>query len=332
MIVSLSPMLATLGSLASLSSGTTWRLEGKWDGVRAVATVDGGDLVLRSRTDREMTATYPELAELPGLVAHRPVTLDGEIVAFDSQDRTDFGLLQQRLGLSGPAVERIRQVVPVTYLIFDVLTLDGEPLLDTPYDERRAVLDGLRIAGEHCRVPKQLHGNPADVLASTKANGWEGMIAKKSDSRYLPGKRSSAWIKVKNEKDIEVAVVGWEPGQGRRAGLIGSLLLAVPAASGWRYVGKVGTGFTDAMLVDLADRLAPLRLDESPVTEPLPPGAAVRSARWVRPEIVGEVVYSEITRHGALRHPRWRGVRVDKQLSDLGPLPAASVLTHGVRQ
>src|SRR6478609_4420666 len=122
MIVSLSPMLATLGSLAALSPGTTWRLEGKWDGVRAVATVDGGDLLLRSRTDREMTATYPELAELPGLLAHCPVTLDGEIVAFDSDDRTDFGLLQQRQGLRGPAVERIRLGVPVTYLIFDVLT------------------------------------------------------------------------------------------------------------------------------------------------------------------------------------------------------------------
>jgi bifunctional non-homologous end joining protein LigD len=115
-------MLATLGSLAALSPGTTWRLEGKWDGVRAVATVDGGDLLLRSRTDREMTATYPELAELPGLLAHCPVTLDGEIVAFDSDDRTDFGLLQQRQGLRGPAVERIRLGVPVTYLIFDVLT------------------------------------------------------------------------------------------------------------------------------------------------------------------------------------------------------------------
>jgi bifunctional non-homologous end joining protein LigD len=157
----------------------------------------------------------------------------------------------------------------------------------------------------------------------TKASSWEGMIAKKSDSRYLPGQRSSAWIKVKNEKDIEVAVIGWEPGQGRRTGLIGSLLLAVPAASGWRFVGKVGSGFTDAMLVDLADRLAPLHIDESPVTEPLPLGAAVRAAHWVRPELVGEVVYSEITRHGALRHPRWRGVRADKQLSDLGPLPGS---------
>ena len=321
MIVTLSPMLATLGSLASLTPTVTWRLEGKWDGVRAVATVDGGDLVLRSRTDRELTAAYPELAELPELLAGRPVVLDGEIVAFGSHGRTDFGLLQQRLGLTGAAVERVRETVAVTYLIFDVLSLDGNSLLDKPYDERREVLDGLGIAGSHCRIPPQLHGNPADVLARTAADGWEGMIAKKADSGYLPGARSTAWIKVKNEKDTEVAVIGWEPGQGRREGLIGSLLLAVPAASGWSYVGKVGTGFTDKMLVDLAARLAPLATDTSPVTEPLPPVAAVRAAHWVRPEVVGEVVYSEITRHGILRHPRWRGIRVDKRLSDLTPLP-----------
>ena len=112
-----------------------------------------------------------------------------------------------------------------------------------------------------------MHGDPEQVLARTKADGWEGMIAKKSDSRYLPGKRSKAWIKVKNEKDIEVAVIGWEPGQGRREGLIGSLILAVPAGTGWRYVGKVGTGFTDKMLVELAAQLAPLQADSSPVTE-----------------------------------------------------------------
>jgi bifunctional non-homologous end joining protein LigD len=220
------PMLATLGSLASLSPGVTWRLEGKWDGVRAVAAIDDGELVVRSRTDRDITPTFPELGELPGLLAGRTVTLDGEIVAFDPEGRTNFGLLQQRLGLSGPAVQRVQQAVPVTYLIFDVLTLHGKPLLDRPYDKRREVLDGLGIAGEHCRVPEQLHGTPADVLARTKADDGEGMIAKKSDSVYLPGQRSSAWIKVKNEKDIEVAVIGWEPGQGRRDGMIGSLLLA----------------------------------------------------------------------------------------------------------
>jgi bifunctional non-homologous end joining protein LigD len=322
MIVPLPPMLATLGSLASLAPDATWRLEGKWDGVRAVAAVDDGELLVRSRTDRDMTSTFPELGELPALLTNRSVILDGEIVAFDPADVTNFGLLQQRLGLRGVAVDRVQRLVPVTYLIFDVLTLDGKPLLDMPYDERRELLDNLGLAAEHIRVPGQLDGDPAEVLARTKADGWEGMIAKKSTSRYLPGQRSSAWIKVKNEKDIEVAVVGWEPGHGRREGMIGSLLLAVPAPSGWQYVGKVGTGFTDRMLADLADTLAPLHIEESPVTEPLPPGAGVRAARWVRPEVVGEVVYSEITRHGALRHPRWRGIRVDKQLSELTGLPA----------
>lgn len=319
----ISPMLATLGSLDSLSAAVTWRLEGKWDGVRAVATIEDGGLTLRSRTDREMTSAYPELGELPGLLAGRAVVLDGEIVAFGPHGQTNFGLLQQRIGLSRAAdVERVRRTVPVAYLIFDVLSLGGDLLLDKPYDERRAILESLAIAGEHCLVPGQLHGDPARVLAQTKSDGWEGMIAKKSDSRYLPGKRSPAWIKVKNEKDIEVAVIGWEPGQGRREGMIGSLILAVPAGVGWRYVGKVGTGFTDKILADLAARLALLQAESSPVTEPLPPGADLRQARWVRPELVGEVVYSEVTRHGTFRHPRWRGLRVDKRLADLKPLPA----------
>lgn len=322
MAAALSPMLATLGSLDSLTPGLSWRLEGKWDGVRAVAAIEDGVLTLRSRTDREMTATFPELGELPDLLSGRAAVLDGEIVAFGPAGQTDFGLLQQRIGLSKPAdVQRVRQRVPVAYLIFDVLSLAGELLLDRPYDERRAALESLQIAGEHCLVPGQLHGDPAKVLARTKADGWEGMIAKKSDSGYQPGKRSPAWIKVKNEKDIEVAVIGWEPGHGRREGMIGSLVLAVPAATGWRFVGKVGTGFTDQMLVELAAELAPLRADSSPVTESLPPGADIRRASWVRPELVGEIVYSEVTRHGTFRHPRWRGLRVDKQLADLKPLP-----------
>jgi bifunctional non-homologous end joining protein LigD len=326
MAAPLSPMLATLGSLDSLTAGPTWRLEGKWDGVRAVASINdtssNDGLILRSRTDREMTAGFPELGELPALLAGRAAVLDGEIVAFGPHGRTNFGLLQQRIGLTRVAdVQRVRKTVPVAYLIFDVLSLDGDLLVDKPYDERREILESLRISGEHCLVPGQLHGDPAKVLARTKADGWEGMIAKKSDSRYSPGKRSPAWIKVKNEKDIEVAVIGWEPGQGRREGLIGSLILALPAGPGWRYVGKVGTGFTDKILVELAAQLAPLHADSSPVTEKLPPGADVRQARWVRPELVGEVVYSEVTRHGTFRHPRWRGLRVDKQLTDLKPLP-----------
>ena len=317
----LSPMLATLGSLSSLTAGVTWRLEGKWDGVRAVADIDGDGLVVRSRTDRDITATFPELAELCRLVGGRRAVLDGEIVAFGDSGRTDFGLLQQRLGLRGAAVQRVRQDVPVSYLIFDVLLLDEKVLLDDPYDARREVLDALQVNGEHCTVPVQLHGEPADVLARTKADGWEGLIAKRSDSTYLPGKRSSSWIKIKNEQDIEVVVIGWEPGKGRRDGMIGSLLLAVPSGTGWRYVGKVGTGFTDKMLVDLSAQLTPLETPSSPVTEQMPPGADVRAARWLRPDVVGEVVYSEITRHGTLRHPRWRGIRVDKDISDLTPLP-----------
>ena len=312
------PMLATLGTVGSLSAAATWRLEGKWDGMRAVAHVSaGGGLVLRSRTGRDVTAAYPELAELPRLLDGRRAVLDGEIVAMDPAGRTDFGRLQQRIGLTNAGdIDRIRRRIPVAYLIFDILRLDGIPRIDLPLDDRRRLLESLHIAGTFCLVPPQLTGDPATVLAQTKADGWEGLIAKKADSRYQPGARSPAWIKLKNEHTLLAAVIGWQPGQGRRTDTIGSLLLAVPTDdhTGWRYIGKVGTGFTDRTLTELTATLTPLQQPTPAAPVPRPDA---RTARWVTPTIVGEVAYTEFTHLGTLRQPRWRGTQPGMTAADL---------------
>ena len=189
--------------------------------------------MLRTRTGRDVTTGYPELAELPGLLPGREVVLDGEVVAMDHTGRTDFGRLQQRMGLTRPAdIDRIRRTIPVAYLIFDILALDGQSLLDEPLDMRRTILESLELAGSFRLVPPQLVGNPADILEQTKQDGWEGILAKRGDSRYLPGTRSKAWLKIKNTLDQSVVVIGWQPGQGRRDGAVGSLLLA--ARPRWR--------------------------------------------------------------------------------------------------
>lgn len=316
--VDLLPMTATVGSEEQVQDTTRWRYEGKWDGMRALAFVDSAGVRVLSRAGNDNTLTFPELAELSTLMNGHTGVLDGEIVAFDNNGRTDFGLMQQRMGLRKIAEITVAAArVPAKFLIFDVLHLDGISLLTKKYDDRRRLLEALQLRGENCQVPEQLTGSISEVMALTKAARWEGVIAKRRDSSYSPGTRTRLWLKVKHELDSEVVIVGWQPGQGRRSDGIGSLLLAVPGAddeSGWRYVGKVGTGFTDAMLADLLSKLKPLRR----ATPPLDVSGAeveVRGAQWVRPNYVAEVIYAEITPTGRLRQPRWRGLRPDKSIS-----------------
>lgn len=316
----LSPMLAGAGSLADLDPGTTWRLEGKWDGIRALVTVDAGGLVIRSRTGRDITAGYPELAGIAEVLAGLTVVLDGEIVAFtggatgrtgEREGRSDFGLLQQRMNTSRAAdVARLAGTVPVVFLAFDVLYLNGVSLLRKTLDDRRTLLEALHLDDDNWRTPARLVGDPEQALADSRTRGWEGIVAKKASSTYLPGKRAGTWLKLKNQRTQDVVVIGWKPGQGRRAGGIGSLLLAVPGPAGHlRYAGKVGTGFTEAVLDDLLSRLTPLRTARPPVPEVSRPEA--RDAVWVRPEVVGEVRFVEWTHDGHLRASSWRGVRPD---------------------
>jgi bifunctional non-homologous end joining protein LigD len=307
----LRPMLATAREQLP-PDDASWAYEFKWDGVRAVVYVSGGRARVLSRNDRDVTATYPELRDLAETLGSRPVVLDGEIVAMDEGGRPSFAALQARMHVTNPAqVRRLMAQVPATYLAFDVLHLDGHSMLDVPYAERREVLDGLRLAGPSWQTPPSFRGGGPDVLAASREQGLEGVVAKRLDSRYLPGKRSDTWLKVKNIRTQEVVIAGWQPGEGRRHGAIGALLLGVPGADGLDYVGQVGTGFTDAMLRDLGERLEPLARDTAPFTAEVP-RAHAKDARWVEPRLVGEVAFSEWTRDGRLRHPTWRGLRSDK--------------------
>jgi len=310
------PMLAVLREDVP-SDDANYGYEFKWDGVRAVAYVDGGRARVLSRNDRDVSSSYPELRVLAESLGSRRVVLDGEIVALDDGGRPSFEALQARMHVTNPAqVRRLTQQVPITYLVFDVLYLDGRSLLDEPYVERRRVLESLQLSGPSWQTPPHFAGGGRDVWDASKEQGLEGIIAKRLDSRYLPGKRSDLWLKVKNLRTQEVIIGGWKPGEGRRKGAIGSLLIGVPGNDGLDYVGHVGTGFTDAMLRELEDLIKPLAREASPFASPVP-RMHTKDARWVDPEVVGEVAFGEWTKAGILRHPRWRGLRPDKSPTDV---------------
>jgi bifunctional non-homologous end joining protein LigD len=310
------PMLATPGDLPPPQSEDRWAFEMKWDGVRAVVYLGGVALRVLTRNDREVSATYPELLHLAAAVGERRLVLDGEVVALDAAGRPSFGELQARMHVQRPG-QALLAKVPVTFLVFDVLHLDGRPLLSSTYDERRALLDHLGLDGPHWATPPAFEGDGASAVAASREQGLEGVIAKRRASLYHPGRRSHDWVKVKHVRMQEVVVGGWSPGEGRRSGGIGSLLLGVPGEDGrLRYAGHVGTGFTVRMLDDLAATLQPMERSTSPFVNEVPRPQA-RAARWVEPELVGEVAFSEWTRDGRMRHPVWRGLRPDKSPGDV---------------
>jgi bifunctional non-homologous end joining protein LigD len=309
----LRPMLAVAGELPERDAGFGY--EFKWDGVRAAAFVRRGNVVLRSRNDRDITASFPELTVLGELLGDRQVVLDGEIVALDEAGRPDFGLLQQRIHVRSPSGQ-LREAVPVSYYVFDVTHLDGRGTRALSYQDRRGVLDGVALEGPGVHVPPSFAGGGADVLDASREQGLEGIMAKRLDSPYLPGRRSDLWLKVKISRTQEVVVGGWQPGEGRRRGTIGSLLVGIPGRGGLRYAGRVGTGFTDSVLRQLLGMLRPLERRTSPFADRVPRETA-RAARWVEPRLVGEVRFTEWTRDGVLRHPSWRGLRPDKSPQDV---------------
>jgi len=305
------PMLSETGS-PGLARGYDWA-EIKWDGARAIGTWADGRLTLRARSGTDITARYPELTAdgAPHLPASDAV-IDGEIVAFDAQGRPSFTRLQNRMHLTrGREIEREVVRTPVVYLLFDLMRLDGHDLTRMPLRRRRELLEQL---ASDLDAPVQVPPVFDDLDAAMEMSGrygLEGVVAKDPGSPYRPGARSSSWLKLKHTRTQEVVVVGIRPGQGNRREGIGSLLLAVPDDDGaLRYVGRVGTGFTDRMLSDLRARLEPLRTG-SPGLDGVPaPDAS--DAEWVRPELVGEVEFANWSPSGILRHSRWRGLRPDK--------------------
>ncbi len=290
------PMLATTGPLPTADG---WAYEVKWDGVRALVAVQGGVVTATSRAGNDITAGYPELRGLPD-----GVLLDGELVALGAGGRPDFGLLQSRMHVRGPSAALLA-AAPVTFLPFDVLQVGSTALLSSTYDERRAVLDQLDL-----EAPPAFLGGGADLFASTRAQGLEGVVAKRRDSRYQPGKRSGAWIKVKHVRRQSAVICGWQPGERGRAGAIGSLLLGVHGEGGLLYAGHVGTGFDAGALRLLADRLAPLAR-AAPAYDGAVPREHARLARWVEPVLVCDVDFTAWTNQGRLRHPSYKGLRDD---------------------
>jgi bifunctional non-homologous end joining protein LigD len=303
------PMLATLAELPADDSHYAY--ETKFDGVRAIAYIHNGQMKLLSRNDADVTDAYPELAGLAAAVGVEAV-LDGEIVALDAAGRVSFEALQPRMHLRDRRqVARLAEQSPVSYRIFDLLRLDGRATTALPYTQRRELLQSLELDGPHWQAPPARTGGGAQALAEAVRDGNEGVVAKRLDSTYQPGRRSPAWLKIKHIRTQEVVVGGWRPGQGNRADTIGSLLLGIPVHNGLSYVGQVGTGFTREMLADLQRELGRARAT-SPFTGPLPAREA-KDARWVTPRLVGEVAFTEWTRDGRLRHPAWRGLRSDKR-------------------
>jgi bifunctional non-homologous end joining protein LigD len=312
------PMLAGAGDLPRDES--RWSFEVKWDGVRAIAYVKPGRLRLESRNLNEITDAYPEVRGILRDLGMREAVFDGEIVAFDDGGKPSFERLQRRMHVTSPsAVRRLSASAPVVYAIFDVLYLDGHTLMALPYDERRARLEQLGLGGPAWRVPAAHPGRGQGLLDATGAQGLEGVVAKRLDSRYEPGRRTGAWVKIKHTRRQELVICGWLPGDGRRTDRIGALLMGVWENDQLRYAGRVGTGFTERTLTDLAQRLAPLRRDDSPfdAAPKLP-----RNAVFAEPELVAEIEFREWTSEGVMRAPSYKGLRDDKV--------AAQVVREGV--
>lgn len=328
----LAPMKAVPGALPNDEVG--WAFEIKWDGMRALAAIEDGTVTLTSGRGRDVTASYPELAAMGQIDVGTgggadgggggAVLLDGEVVAFDDEGVPSFSLLQQRMHVTDPAEARRRSaLVPVVFVVFDLLNLGGVDATPLTYAERRKLLCDLVEDGPTWQVPRHQVGGGADLLAAAEARGMEGVVAKRLDSAYLPGRRATTWRKVKVRRTQEFVVGGWSRGEGGRAGHIGSLLLGYHPTAGaptLRWAGNVGTGFTAAELTRLRGILAGLATDECPF-DVEPRGPLVRHPTWVRPELVVQVAFAEWTPDRHLRHPSYLGTRDDTDPNEVTDAP-----------
>jgi bifunctional non-homologous end joining protein LigD len=315
------PMLAKLARLPAKDDG--WAVEVKWDGVRAIAYCRPGRLELQSRNLNDVTSQYPEVRRLARQLGSRDAVLDGELVAFDDQGRPSFERLQQRIHQTSESVVRRRmQSHPVTYVIFDLLYLEGRNLMAEPYTRRRELLEGLGLEGESWQTPGYSIDHARELLAASAEQKLEGIVLKRLDSRYAPGKRTGAWLKVKNLGRQEFVIGGWQEGEGRRRNRLGAILLGYFDESGvLQYAGKVGTGFSDRDLDELMERLRPLARKSNPFAGRKGP----RNAHFVEPRLVAEIEFRELTAEGMVRHGSFKGLREDKAAAEVGierPEPA----------
>jgi bifunctional non-homologous end joining protein LigD len=307
------PMLAT--PTVKVPTGDGWAFELKWDGVRCLATVEGGRVRLANRRGADITRRYPELRALGETLGSTEVVLDGELVVFDGA-RPDFQLMQQRMHVENEReIRRLAAALPAVLVIFDLLWLDGHSTMPLPYTERRRLLLELKLSGSAWQSPPHEVGDGAATIAVTEKFGLEGVVAKRLDSPYEPGRRSRAWMKWKRVLQQEFVVGGWMPGTNARTGQIGSLLVGYydgEDGEQLHYAGRVGTGFTQAELERLRAKLEPLRRPSSPFAEKVP-----SKAQFVEPALVVEVKFTEWTTGGSIRQPAYLGERTDKAATEV---------------
>ena len=305
-------MLAT--NADAVPTGDGWLHEVKWDGYRAIVTIAGGVAELTSRNGNSLTARFDSVARAVVQAVKTPdCVLDGEVCALDEQGRASFSAMQQGSG-------------PLVLYLFDVLEIDGEPVVDLPLTERHERLEALLDKRNRTVRLSDLFDDGAALFEAATAQQLEGIVSKRSDSRYEPGRRSRHWLKVKTQGRQELVVAGYTKGQGRRSGVFGSLVLGVHEPGGLRWAGNVGTGFDDAEINRLLTKLKPLRRDESPFAEvPKMPRVRKGDVVWVEPRLVAEIRFAEWTHDGRLRAPVYQGLREDKEASEVlreqAPLP-----------
>ena len=308
------PMMAKLETKVPRPDDA-WGFEFKWDGIRALAYVDGGRVRLQSRTGEDITPRYPEIHAMGRAVGSAEIILDGEIVALDERGRPSFEEIQQRMGLTAEnEIRRKMKDVPITYMVFDVLWRDGHSLMEQPYTERRKMLAQLKLAGASWQTPPFEKASGQTMLEASAKAGIEGVVGKRLDSKYEPGRRSGAWVKVKNHNRQELVIGGWLEGEGKRKGYPGALLVGYHKDGQFVYAGKVGTGFTDKTLDELNKKLTPLAAGKSPFTAGATPP---RGAHFVKPKIGADFEFVEWTRGGQLRAPSFKGFRVDKPANEV---------------
>jgi bifunctional non-homologous end joining protein LigD len=316
MPAALEPMLATLSQHLP-ENLNDYGFEYKWDGVRALCYWDGRTLRIESRNQLDITRRYPELHVLADALGSRTAILDGEIVALDENDRPSFPLLQNRMHVNDPAsIRRLVNEVPVRYLVFDLLYLDGRSTMDRSYLHRRDLLEQLTLVGPSWQVPPAHVGEGAAMLQAAREQQLEGIVAKHVDSIYQPGRRSPDWLKIKVISRQEFVIGGWVPEGGNNTSRIGSLLLGYyePADTGGRgektlrFAGGVGTGFNDRWHRTLSATLKPLTRAASPFVDPVPK----REAIFVEPILVAEVEYRRWPAGGMVHQGAFKGLRADK--------------------
>jgi bifunctional non-homologous end joining protein LigD len=285
-------MLAVLGDLPT---GRGWVHEAKYDGVRALTYInEAGDIRILSRNDRDVTRSYPEIGVLPSLLSGRAVVLDGELVTLDDRGAPSFNLLQSRMGVTAPS-KALLSSAPVLYMIFDLLFFDG-PVVSLPWSNRRAALEDLELERPPIMVPPVFYSEPELLLDAAQEQGLEGVVSKRIDAKYEPGRRSHSWIKVPINKTQEGIIVGWREGEGGRAGTLGSVLLAAHGPDGrLDFIGAVGSGFTDRMLDDMLRKLVSLEIPASPITGRAVPREYLRGSHWCKPILIGETRFRHWT-------------------------------------